>query len=318
MSREERRNGQRDGRRSRPYARVYVTAKNHHRTADIYSDNDLWATYVRILVEATERHADHTDDQMLVAVSELGALTGKRRTDISLKLLGSLAEVGVISVERRRNVCSIGVRNFAKRQGFGSIRATHVVPSPAPAPAPSIEDPRSPHEVGASDRDGSDGKFNLTPPEDVDPKRRKADSRRAKKIRGRAKSEELAKSVWPELVERAASHGRSWAPVPHKDQLRMLVGRIEEGATRQQLLDAIDGFVVLTDPGKIRSDGISMMKYLRATTIFAPTKFRDYLEAAATVRPAKKNSNWVNIEASKALERERLLREQELGDELPE
>ena len=301
MSRDERRTGQRDGRRSRPYARIYVTAKNHRRTADIYSDNDLWATYTRILVEATERHADHTADSMLVSISELGGITGKRRTDVSLKLLERLAEVGVISVERRRNVCSIGVRNFAKRQGFGSVRATHVVPSPTPAPTPAptptCEDPRSPRTAGAS---SSALVLTGDPPE---PK--------PKKVRSRDKSLVLAEEVWPELVERAERYGKHWAPVPHKDQLQKLVARIEEGATRQQLLDAIDGFVSLINPKRTATDGRDMMKFFRATTIYAPTKFRDYLEAAADDGAKSRSDNWLAIASKRAMEAEAALQAEE-------
>ena len=44
--------------RVKPHAKIHCSLKNHRKTADAFSDNDLLATYVRLLLLGVERFAD--------------------------------------------------------------------------------------------------------------------------------------------------------------------------------------------------------------------------------------------------------------------
>ena len=95
-----------------------------------------------------------------------------------------------------------------------------------------------------------------------------------------AKAKALALEVWPELVAKAASHGRSWrGREPGQARLAYLVARINQGATRVELLAAIDGFAALHGD-RLDTGDTPMRKYLRVETIYQASKFDGYLEAA--------------------------------------
>lgn len=101
--------------------KVHCSARNHRKTAEMYSDNDLFATWVRLGVLAVERFADRTNDSFYVSDLELMAITGKGRLDVARTLLSRLAHVSPTSASRDGDVWLISIPNFRKKQGFGEI-----------------------------------------------------------------------------------------------------------------------------------------------------------------------------------------------------
>lgn len=248
--------------RVKPHAKIHTSLRSHHKTAAMYSNNDLLSTYVRILTLAIERYADKTNDSFHIHDRELKDITGKGRIDVARKLLRSLAEVSPISARLEGDLWLISLPNFAKKQGFGPRNGKDgdtPQPQPQPLPLPRTDSTSRPSVAAA--------------PEKGNPPTRKGE-------RSVAKSKELALQVWPELVERVASYGKTWFSEPQGKQLEMLTARIRKGATRVQLLAAIDGFAALHGD-RLEDPDQPMRKYFRATTIYQASKFEEYLEAEA-------------------------------------
>jgi hypothetical protein len=85
---------------------------------------------------------------------------------------------------------------------------------------------------------------------------------------------ERARGVWPRLVEAARVHGATWKPDPGKRQLEIVVERIKEGATDEEIVRAVDGHMKRLD---FREDGGTA--HLTATTIYRPSNFDANVEA---------------------------------------
>ncbi len=113
--------------RVRPHAKIHTSLGNHPKTADLYSDNDLLATYTRIMLFAIERYAAKNGDTFIVSKKEMLVLTGKGRIDAAKRVLGLLAEVSPISQRYTGDNCEITIPNFAKKQGFYSKNSTRTV-----------------------------------------------------------------------------------------------------------------------------------------------------------------------------------------------
>lgn len=79
--------------RFRPHFKSYISMRTHPKTAAMYGDNDLLATYTRIGHLMVERFAGRRGDMMVVHVRELLSLTDRPRMDSALNLLRRLAEV---------------------------------------------------------------------------------------------------------------------------------------------------------------------------------------------------------------------------------
>lgn len=253
-----------------PHFKVRTSIKNHSKMAKVWADNDLTALWLRLGIECVERFADRTDDTIIVQDRELLALTGKGRADVARRLLVGLADLLVISASRDGQVWTITFRNFAKRQGFTREVGTRTVPSPSPSPTPSptttIEHPPD-----------APGGFQLEMQDEGKPPETEA---KPEKPSSAVTSRLDAAAWWPALVERAAKHGKVWAAAPGKRQLELVAVRIRAGATLDELLGAIDGFVALHSD-RLDDGDRPMRKFLRATTVFQASKFEDYLEARA-------------------------------------
>ena len=263
--------------RVKPHAKIHTSLGNHRKTAEMFSDNDLLATYTRLIVLAIERFADRTNDSFIIHSREMLGITGTTRIDRALKVmdrlvasspiaLSQLADSSPLALRQLRGrtevAWKVSIPNFAKKQGFHARNGTGMEYPPTPTPTPT------PTKTTVTSRSGI-----AVAPEKRSPKTPKGQ-------RSVAKSKELALEVWPELVERVASYGKTWFSKPRGKQLEMLTMRIRKGATRVQLLAAIDGFAAL-HADRLEDPDNPMRKYFRATTIYQASKFEEYLEAEA-------------------------------------
>lgn len=103
---------------------------------EVYPDNDLFALWTRLGIEAVERFADRTGDTFVLHKSELQTMCGrgKHRSDVARKSLERLAEVSPMSWERSGDVYRIHLPNFAKKQGFGKRNGESMGDPPTTTP----------------------------------------------------------------------------------------------------------------------------------------------------------------------------------------
>ena len=80
--------------------------------------NDGLAMWIRLL--AMLNRARSADGILRLSVDGMNKVSGKRRRDVSLKSLRSLAEVGLTSTALDGDFCEITVHNWAKYNGNGS------------------------------------------------------------------------------------------------------------------------------------------------------------------------------------------------------
>lgn len=117
----------------KPHVRVHLSIQNHPRTVSMYEDNDMLATWLRLMVLASDRGAAHTGDWIALNRTDLQAVSGRRRADVALTFVERLADVLGWLRERRGNVIAIQIRNFAKKQNI-TPRACGATPlDPAPS-----------------------------------------------------------------------------------------------------------------------------------------------------------------------------------------
>jgi hypothetical protein len=111
----------RDHRRSR-YIRVSDTI------FDESWDNDVVASFVRLLGYLRQRWAreklePEEGSRARISPTDAMKITGKRRLDVALKLLGSLSEVVSMSLEREGDIAVIDWPNVAEFQEWEGLRA---------------------------------------------------------------------------------------------------------------------------------------------------------------------------------------------------
>ena len=239
-----------------PTFKVWPSVLRHPKTAQMATDPELFSLWVKLGIMAVERFAGTMDDTFIITTRELMAVSNRKQVKSALNLLSTLCELTPNSYRVEGEVVVIKFRNLSKRQWFDSSKKRHSAPT------------REKREEGRKKRTNTTSTFPNVG----------SDSPRPTKG-STAWAKQGAESVWPELVERAALHGKTWRSKPQTGQLSKLTQRIKNGATREDLLAAIDGFIALH--GDRLDDGDRpMRKYFRATTIFAPTKFEEYVEAA--------------------------------------
>ncbi len=100
--------------------KVHCSIATHRKTAAMFTDNDLFATWTRLGILAVERFADRTGNSFRVSDRELMAITGKGRVDVARTLVSRLAHVSPTSASRDGDVWLISFPNFSKKQGFKS------------------------------------------------------------------------------------------------------------------------------------------------------------------------------------------------------
>jgi hypothetical protein len=122
-----------DARRSWPHVRIHHSIKNHPKTVALMADAEMRGMLLGLWLIASERRAAHADDWVHLSRDDVAWVTGKRRHDMALRALQHLAavmgyecqqseqsrrDIGATSARHRRDVWSIRVRNFAKKQGL--------------------------------------------------------------------------------------------------------------------------------------------------------------------------------------------------------
>jgi hypothetical protein len=129
--------------RVKPHVRIHHSITNHPRMVRVWPDNDLLACWLRVMLLASRQGAAHTGDILHLTPADVELLSGRRRRDVALTLLGRLADVMGWWLERRGNVTLIHVRNFARKQGL-TPQLRGVPPrtpfsSPSPSPSTVVE-----------------------------------------------------------------------------------------------------------------------------------------------------------------------------------
>ena len=103
--------------RAKPHFKIFTTARNH-RKFPAYSDNELFAFWARLGVEAIERFADRTSDRFVLHEYELPGIACVRSRRKAIKLLSSLSQTSNVSYTVAGDVYTIHFANLAKRHGF--------------------------------------------------------------------------------------------------------------------------------------------------------------------------------------------------------
>lgn len=128
-------------RKNKPAVRVHHSVESHPRMAAIYGDNDLLATWLRIMIASSKAHIGKTGDRLTITRSAAAPLGGRETTAGGRRHL--LAVAAALSWEVRETPTSItiGVRNFARKQGFDSaacgVVAEHALRTPHPSESES-------------------------------------------------------------------------------------------------------------------------------------------------------------------------------------
>lgn len=177
-------------RKIKPHVRVHHSLPNHPRTAPVWAENDLLATWLRVMLKASRQGAAHTGDILHLTDHEIEETSGKGRRDVARRLLSRLADVAGWSVERRANVTAIHVRNFAKKQNIAP-RVNGVTTPLADCSPPPVPTPNPPSPLRGKNEAGFDEAWKLYP--------RRAGGN-SKKAALRAWRARLAAGVKPETI----------------------------------------------------------------------------------------------------------------------
>lgn len=130
--------------------KVHCSVRNHAKTAKMFTENDLLATWVRLGILAVERFADRTGNSFRVSDHELVAITGKGRLDVARTLLSRLADVSQTSASRDGDVWLISLPNFGKKQGFGLGNGAKTGASASASPTATSTKEKNPEREPAS------------------------------------------------------------------------------------------------------------------------------------------------------------------------
>ena len=117
--------------KTRPHVKVHLSARNHPRYAEAFSDPETRGVIVGLWLLAGQAHAGRTDDVVTLTWSDLGWLTGRAQRAAALRVLRECcARMGyVMSAHGAREEragsahgarVSVHIRNFARKQGFVS------------------------------------------------------------------------------------------------------------------------------------------------------------------------------------------------------
>ena len=254
--------------RVKAHFKSHLSLGNHAKTAEMFADNDLLATWLRLGHLAVERRAALTNDIFIVRDEELQGLTGKGRIDVARKLLERLADISPISVECSANIWTITWPKFAEKQGF---RLKNVGPPSLTTDTKGKKvptEPVSPEATATTDGDGETPTESPGSAENDDPP----------PVRPRTRVE-IVRRQWPLCVAAAAEYGKRWGPKPPKNVEPKMVARLRENPTAAPdvLVRAIHGAVKFwrgnDDPDRM------IASYLRPQTIYLASKFDGYVEA---------------------------------------
>lgn len=110
----------RKGPRPGSYYLTHHSVSNHPKMVIVYADNDLYATWHRVIEMASEKGAAHTNDTLHITKADVIRLTQRSKQGPATVLLRYLCgTVGWPFVEPQRDQPGkIVIRNFAKKQNL--------------------------------------------------------------------------------------------------------------------------------------------------------------------------------------------------------
>jgi hypothetical protein len=126
--------------KQRPHVKVHLSWPTHPRYAHVYADRNLRAVVLGVWVVAARAHVSATNDEVTMLMSQVMELTACNHPPAALQLLRrTCAAMGWTM--RQESGCGgvvvvVGVRNFARKQGFRSAngvdgpRSTHASEEP--------------------------------------------------------------------------------------------------------------------------------------------------------------------------------------------
>lgn len=130
--------------RAKPHFKIFTTSRNH-RKLPAYADNDLFALWARLGVEAIERFADRTGDTFVLHEAELAGVAGGCSRLKAIKLLSKLTQCSPITFTTSGKVYAIHFPNLAKKHGFkhqnSTLQAPNADADPDAVPTPPLISP---------------------------------------------------------------------------------------------------------------------------------------------------------------------------------
>ena len=252
--------------RVKPHFKTHLSFGNHRKTASVFSDNDLFATWSRLGMLAVERRAARTSDIFVVRNEELPALTGTKRGDSALRVWNKLLSSSTLVAEYSPPIWTVHFPKFAEKQGFGLGKE--------PPPNTEYLDKRTLPTEASSDADQQTALIDggETPTNS----RGSRESDEVESTGPETRAAAVARE-WSACVSAAATYGKRWSPQPSARRVTMLVARLRDfpSANPDVLVRAIHGAV-----RSWNRDEESIAKWLRPETVYRRANFEKYIEAS--------------------------------------
>lgn len=251
--------------RVKAHFKVHLSLGNHAKTAAMFADNDLLATWLRLGMLAVERRAALTSDVFLVRREELPSLTGQKRGDSALRVWNKLLTSSPVVANYSEPIWTVEFPKFAEKQGFniknvGPLTTDYQVEEKVPTEPVGLGQDDDPPTV-----DGEKPPESPESPESDDPPKVRIDPRPG-----------FARLAWPDAVRAAAKYGKRWSPKPSDKRVVMMAARLREFPT------AAPDVLVRAVHGAVRSwnrDEEAIAKWLRPETVYRRSNFEKYVEA---------------------------------------
>ena len=251
--------------RVKAHFKVHLSLGNHAKTAAMFDDNDLLATWVRLGMLAVERRAGLTSDIFVVRREELPTLTGQKRGDSALRVWKKLLTSSPVVANYSEPIWTVEFPKFAEKQGFSEKNVGPPIPMPTTKEEKKV--PTEPVDDGqtASTTDGEKPTNVGGSPESDDPPAIRIDPRPG-----------LARLAWPDAARAAAKYGKRWSPKPSDRRIVLMAARLRDfpSANPDVLVRAVHGAVKSWN-----RDEVAIAKWLRPETVYRRSNFEKYIEA---------------------------------------
>ena len=260
--------------RVKAHFKVHLSLGNHAKTAAMFADNDLLATWLRLGMLAVERRAALTSDIFVVRREELPTLTGQKRGDSALRVWKKLLTSCPVVANYSEPIWTVEFPKFAEKQGFNAKNVGPLILSLSTEEEKKV--PTEPVDDGqtASTTDGEKptnvgGSAESDEQPTTRPDTRPADARR----------------VWPDAARAAAKYGKRWSPKPSDRRIVLMAARLREFPTANPdvLVRAVHGAVKSWN-----RDEVAIAKWLRPETVYRRSNFEKYIEAYNEPEPPDK------------------------------
>lgn len=127
-------------RKVRPHVKIHLTVASHRRTADVWSDLESRAMLVELWRLAAEAFAGKTGDTVCLSPAALRSVTGRERHFTGVSRLATLCSRVGYEIRTDGSATLVTIRNFAKKQGFGSADRVATPRTPPPSDSDSDSD----------------------------------------------------------------------------------------------------------------------------------------------------------------------------------